>query len=182
MSDANTAHTEEDGQDRRDFLGMLTTATLVVGAGAVAWPLIDSLNPSADVLALATKDQDISALTPGQAITVVWRGIPVFIRRRTPEEIAEAEAVPLDDLIDPQSDADRVQNPEFLVMVGVCTHLGCIPLGQKDQDDKGEFGGWFCPCHGSHYDTSGRIRKGPAPKNLEVPTYSFLSDTVVRIG
>ncbi len=187
MSDAQNAMSEgaseeKEGGDRRDFLGMLTNATLAVGGVAFVWPLIDSMNPSQDVLALASIEQDISALEPGQAITVTWRGKAVFIRRRTPEEIAEAEAVALEDLIDPQTDAERVQNPEYLIMVGVCTHLGCIPLGQKDGDSKGEFGGWFCPCHGSHYDTSGRIRKGPAPTNLPVPDYEFIEEGVVRIG
>jgi ubiquinol-cytochrome c reductase iron-sulfur subunit len=118
----------------------------------------------------------------GQAITVVWRGKPVFIRHRTEKEIATARDVAAGDLIDPQADEQRVQKPEWLVMVGVCTHLGCVPLGQKATDPHGEYGGWFCPCHGSHYDTSGRIRKGPAPLNLEIPPYEFLDDTRIKIG
>jgi ubiquinol-cytochrome c reductase iron-sulfur subunit len=140
------------------------------------------MNPAQDTLALSSTEVDISPIQPGQSVTVMWRGKPVFIRHRTPEEIAAAEAVDVQSLRDKQPDSARVQKAEWLVMVGVCTHLGCIPLGQKSGESKGDFGGWFCPCHGSHYDTSGRVRKGPAPKNLEVPTYSFTSDTVVRIG
>ena len=177
-----SGHASEDGESRRDFLGMLTTATAAVGGVAFIWPIIDSMNPSADVLALSSIEVDLSAIEVGQSITVIWRKKPVFIRRRTEAEITEAKAVALDDLIDPEVDEDRVKNEEFLIMVGVCTHLGCIPLGQNPADNKGEFGGWFCPCHGSHYDTSGRIRKGPAPKNLPVPEYEFLSDTQVKIG
>ncbi|KIL97572.1 Ubiquinol-cytochrome C reductase iron-sulfur subunit [Paramagnetospirillum magnetotacticum MS-1] len=140
------------------------------------------MNPAADTLALSTTDVDISAIKPGQAVTVVWRGKPVFVRNRLPEEISAAEQAAVADLRDPQKDSDRVKKPEWLILVGVCTHLGCVPLGQKPADPRGEFGGWFCPCHGSHYDTSGRIRKGPAPANLPVPPYQFTSDTTVRIG
>lgn len=140
------------------------------------------MNPSADVLALATVEVDLSKIPQGSAIKVMWRGKPVFIRHRTPEEIAEAQAVPLSELRDPEPDSARVKKPEWLIMVGVCTHLGCIPLGTAAGEPKGEYGGWFCPCHGSHYDTSGRIRKGPAPSNLPIPQYTFLSDTLVRIG
>ena len=125
---------------------------------------------------------DLSSLEEGQAITVTWRGKPVFIRHRTKEEIASAKDQLLDGLRDPQTDDERVQNEKYIVLVGVCTHLGCVPLGQKSGDVKGEYGGWFCPCHGSHYDHSGRIRKGPAPTNLEIPQYSFLSDTLIKIG
>ena len=153
-----------------------------VGAGIAAWPLIDSFNPSADVLALATTELDLSAIEPGQAVTVIWRGKPVFVRHRTPAEIQEAANTEMNDLPDPQSDAERAANPEWLVLVGICTHLGCIPLGQKDGDSRGDFNGWFCPCHGSHYDISGRIRKGPAPNNLAVPEYRFVSDTRIVIG
>lgn len=153
-----------------------------VGAGAVAWPIIQSMNPAADTLAMSTTEVDLTPIQPGQAITVMWRGKPVFVRRRTPEEIAEAEKVNVAELRDKQSDQDRVKKPEWLIVVGICTHLGCVPVGQKPTENRGEFGGWFCPCHGSEYDTSGRIRKGPAPKNLEVPQYTFLSDTLVRIG
>ena len=147
--------------ERRDFLTLLTVATGTVGAGAFAWPIIDSMNPSADVLALASTEVDISALEEGQSITIKWRGKPVFVRHRTDAEIVEATETDITNLIDPETDSDRVLQPKYLVTVGVCTHLGCVPLGQKSGDPKGEFGGWFCPCHGSHYDTSGRIRKGP---------------------
>ncbi|MDJ0895221.1 MAG: ubiquinol-cytochrome c reductase iron-sulfur subunit [Alphaproteobacteria bacterium] len=170
------------GGTRRDFLYLTTGAVTAVGTVAALWPFIDSMNPAADVLALASTEVDLSAIEEGQAITVTWRGKPVFIRHRTADEITEAQNVSLDALPDPESDADRAQRPEWLVLVGVCTHLGCIPKGQKVGDLKGEYDGWFCPCHGSHYDTSGRIRKGPAPTNLPVPEYQFISETVVKIG
>ena len=171
-----------DEKSRRDFL-LISTATVgVVGTALACWPLIHAMNPAADTLALASTEVDLAPVQTGQSITVVWRGKPVFIRRRTADEIKTAEAVPMDKLIDPEADSKRVKKPEWLIMVGVCTHLGCIPLGQKTSDDRGEFGGWFCPCHGSHYDTAGRIRKGPAPRNLEVPDYKFLTDTTIRIG
>ena len=182
MADISQSDDQSKDEGRRDFLSIAALATSAVGAGAFVWPIIDSMNPSADVLALASSEVDISAIEEGQSITLKWRGKPVFIRHRTASEIAEAESVALSDLIDPESDDMRVQKSQWLVMVGVCTHLGCVPLGNKDGEPKGEFGGWFCPCHGSHYDTSGRIRKGPAPKNLPVPKYSFLSDDVVRVG
>ncbi|MGO1118745.1 ubiquinol-cytochrome c reductase iron-sulfur subunit [Rhodovibrionaceae bacterium A322] len=182
MSDSANAAQGVDDESRRDFLYLAAGAMGVVGTGAFVWPLVNSLNPSADVLALASIEVDVSPIEVGQAITVMWRGKPVFIRHRTPEEIKEAEEVPLDVLVDPQTDAERVIKPELLVMVGVCTHLGCVPLGQKPGDSKGEYGGWFCPCHGSHYDTSGRIRKGPAPLNLEVPGYEFKNDTTIKVG
>ncbi len=172
----------DGGENRRDFLYLATAAMGAVGAGAVAWPIIDSMNPSADVLALSSIEVDISPIEVGQRVTVTWRGKPVFIDHRTSEQIDAATAVPVADLIDPQSDEERAQKPEWLILVGVCTHLGCVPLGQKASDSHGEFGGWFCPCHGSHYDTSGRIRKGPAPKNLTVPLYDFLDDSTVKIG
>ena len=162
---------------RRNFLYITTATFTAVGSASLAWPFIDQMNPDASVKALASTEVDLSSIVPGQSITILWRGKPVFIRRRTPEEIAEAQMVKLDELPDPQGDEERVQNPEWLIMVGVCTHLGCIPLGQK-----GDYNGWFCPCHGSHYDTSGRIRKGPAPKNLEIPEYVFLNDNTIRIG
>lgn len=162
---------------RRDFLYIATGAVGAVGAAAAAWPFIHQLNPDASVKALASIEVDLSPISEGAAITVTWRGKPVFIRHRTAEEIAAAEAVNVSELRDPQTDKDRVQKPEWLIMVGVCTHLGCVPLGQK-----GDFGGWFCPCHGSHYDTSGRVRKGPAPLNLAIPEYVFLDDNRVRIG
>ncbi len=171
-----------DGETRRDFLLYATTAVGAVGTALALWPFVHSMNPAADVLALSSTEVDLSPIAEGQAITVVWRGKPVFVRHRTAEEIEVARAVDVSALRDPQTDAERVQKPEWLVMVGVCTHLGCIPLGQKPADPKGDFGGWFCPCHGSHYDTSGRIRKGPAPANLPVPEYAFLTDTTIRIG
>ncbi len=184
MAEAAVDHQQssEDGETRRDFLYLLTGAATAVGAGAVAWPLVDTMNPSADVLALASTEVDLSGVEEGMSITIKWRGKPVFIRHRTAAEIEEANAVPLDELRDPEPDSIRAEKPEWLVMVGVCTHLGCVPLGQKPNDESGDYGGWFCPCHGSHYDTSGRIRQGPAPLNLEVPAYVFLDDTTVRIG
>ena len=147
------------------------------GGGAAVLPLIDQMNPDASVKALSSTEVDVSEVSPGQSITVLWRGKPVFIKRRTEEEISKARDVDLKELKDPEKDEDRAKNPEWLVMLGVCTHLGCVPLG-----DKGEYGGWFCPCHGSHYDTSGRIRKGPAPTNLEVPKYEFLNNNTIKIG
>jgi ubiquinol-cytochrome c reductase iron-sulfur subunit len=180
-ADLGTSQPAASGS-RRDFLDLLAWSTVAVGAGALAWPLIDQMNPSADVLALATIEVDLSQVAEGQAVTLKWRGKPVFIRHRTAEEIQTAREVPLGELRDPQPDEARVQKPEWLVMVGVCTHLGCVPLGNKPGENKGDFGGWFCPCHGSHYDTAGRIRKGPAPLNLEVPQYAFTDDTTVSIG
>lgn len=174
--------TKKDGGTRRDFLQLSGTAMGAVGAGSVGWALLDSMNPAADVRAMASTEVDLSRIEKGQAITVMWRGKPVFVRHRTAEEIEKAQDVDIASLRDPQTDKDRVQKPEWLVMVGICTHLGCVPLGQKSGEDKGEYGGWFCPCHGSHYDESGRIRKGPAPTNLEVPEYTFLTDTAIRIG
>lgn len=181
---AETANPPHGGDDetRRDFLFLAAGALGAVGTVAAVWPLVDSMNPSADVLALSEVEVDISPVEVGQSITVKWQGKPVFIRHRTEAEIDSARAVSIGDLKDPQSDEDRVEKPEWLVMVGVCTHLGCIPKGQRVGDPKGEYDGWLCPCHGSHYDTSGRIRKGPAPENLPVPPYVFLDDTTIRIG
>jgi ubiquinol-cytochrome c reductase iron-sulfur subunit len=181
------AHSVDDsrnggGGTRRDFLLLATISVGAYGVASIAWPLIDQMNPSADVLALASVEVDISKIAVGQRIKVLWRGHPVFISHRTPEEIKEAESVNIAELRDPQTDAQRVQKSEWLIVVGVCTHLGCIPLGTAAGDPRGEFGGWFCPCHGSQYDTSGRIRKGPAPLNLAVPAYAFTSGTTVRIG
>jgi ubiquinol-cytochrome c reductase iron-sulfur subunit len=167
---------------RRDFLNLTAGAFGAVGTGIFAWPFIDSLNPAADTLAMATVEVDLSPIEVGQAVTVVWQGKPVFIRHRTEAEIEAARAVPVAELRDKQSDEERVEKPEWLVMVGICTHLGCVPLGQKTVDPRGDYDGWFCPCHGSHYDSSGRIRKGPAPKNLLVPQYEFLDDNTIRIG
>ncbi len=169
-------------ETRRDFLGLTAGAMGVVGASVAAWPFINSMNPAADTLALSSVEIDISSIEVGQAITVMWRGKPVFIRRRTAEEIKAAESVEMADLGDKAEDSDRVQKAEWLILVGICTHLGCVPVGQKVGEARGEFGGWFCPCHGSHYDTSGRIRKGPAPRNLAVPEYVFKSDTLIKIG
>lgn len=171
-----------DGETRRDFMALLAGAFGAVGAAIAAFPLINSLNPAKDTLAMASVEVDISDIPAGAAKTVMWRGKPVFIRHRTPEQIESAEDVNLQNLIDKQTDEERVKKPEWLVVVGVCTHLGCVPQGQKESDNHGEFGGWFCSCHGSQYDTSGRIRKGPAPKNLAVPPYQFLSDTKIKIG
>ena len=162
---------------RRDFIFTASYVLGAVGVGAAVLPLIDQMNPDASVKALSSTEVDVSEVSPGQSITVLWRGKPVFIKRRTEEEISKARNVDLKELIDPEKDEDRAKNPEWLVMVGVCTHLGCVPLG-----DKGEYGGWFCPCHGSHYDTSGRIRKGPAPTNMEVPKYEFVNNNTIKIG
>lgn len=172
----------EGGESRRDFLLLATSAVGVAGTAAAIWPFVDSMNPSADVLALASSEADISQIEEGQSVTFVWRGKPVFVRHRTAAEIEQAAKDDSAALVDVQTDADRVQKAEWLILLGVCTHLGCVPLGQKPGDPRGDFGGWFCPCHGSHYDTSGRIRKGPAPKNLHVPPYTFLDDTHVKIG
>ena len=179
---ADTTHGGSDSGTRRDFINLLVNTTAVFGAAAVAWPIISSLNPSQDVLALASTEVDISQIEVGQAITVKWRGKPVFIRHRTPEEIKTAEETDINTLRDPQTDDQRVEKPEWLIVVGVCTHLGCVPQGQKPSEPRGQYGGWFCPCHGSEYDTSGRIRRGPAPLNLPVPEYVFESDTLVKIG
>ena len=175
-------HGHGGGIPRRDFLIVATGTVAVVGAAAAVWPLVDSMNPASDTLALASTEVDLGPIAEGQSITVQWRGKPVFIRHRTADEIKEARAIDAATLPDPKRDEERAPNAKWLVLVGVCTHLGCIPLGQRNAEPKGEFGGWFCPCHGSHYDTSGRIRKGPAPANLEVPKYVFLTDTKVRIG
>jgi len=187
------SHPDSHGDaTRREFLYVATGAAGVVTAGAAVWPLVDQMNPSTDVLALASVEVDISDTEPGTQLTVKWRGKPVFIRRRTEDEIAAARGVNLGDLPDDQarnanalggadaSDENRAMDEtgEWLVMIGVCTHLGCVPLG----NGAGDFGGWFCPCHGSHYDTAGRIRKGPAPENLHIPQTVFVSDTVIKLG
>ena len=177
---------------RRDFLYLTTGMAGVIGAGALAWPFIDQMRPNATTLALSTIEVDISTIEEGMSITVKWRGKPVFIRYRTQKEIEEATAVPLEDLKDPAArnanlapdapalDIDRSAGEgreNWIVMIGSCTHLGCVPLGQA-----GDYGGWFCPCHGSHYDTAGRIRSGPAPENLPIPPFEFISDTRIKIG
>ena len=173
---------EKDKSSRRDFLYLSSISIGGVGVAAFMWPFLKSMNPAEDTLALGSTEVDLSDILVGQSITVKWRGKPVFIRRRTQEEISEANNVDVPSLRDPMEDKDRVQQAEWLVLEGVCTHLGCVPLGQKMSDTKGEYNGWFCPCHGSHYDTSGRVRKGPAPDNLPVPPYRFISDTKIIIG
>ncbi|MFT6489850.1 MAG: ubiquinol-cytochrome c reductase iron-sulfur subunit [Parvibaculaceae bacterium] len=193
---STVAVTDTDEPTRRDFLYIATGSFTAIGGAYLVWPLIDQMNPDASALALASIEVDLSSIEVGQSMTVKWRGKPVFIRRRSAEEIEAARAVPLSDLIDPEARNDNLpdgspaddQNrapagkEEWLIMVGICTHLGCVPKGQSMSDKKGDFGGWFCPCHGSHYDTAGRIRKGPAPQNLEVPVLTFLSDTKIKIG
>jgi ubiquinol-cytochrome c reductase iron-sulfur subunit len=176
---AESQNDQNNGTTRRDFMVLAASSTAAVGAACALWPMADSLNPSAEVLALSSIEVDLSNVQPGQSITVKWRGKPVFIKHRTQQEIDEARKVDLNALIDPQKDEQRVKQgyDQWLVTIGICTHLGCVPIGNQ-----GEYDGWFCPCHGSHYDTSGRIRKGPAPKNLEVPEYVFLSDTKIKIG
>jgi ubiquinol-cytochrome c reductase iron-sulfur subunit len=191
--DAKHIEPHEVGTDvtRRDFLIIATGAVAAVGTAFTLWPFIDQMNPDAAALALASIEVDVSSLAPGQSITVMWRGKPVFVRYRTEEEIAAANAVSVNDLPDPlarnanlednapATDGNRAAEGQeaFLVMVGVCTHLGCVPLGQQ-----GDFGGWFCPCHGSAYDTAGRIRRGPAPENMYIPPFSFTSDTTIVVG
>lgn len=173
MSDVSKL--EEPG--RRDFLYIATGAFGALGVGVGAWPLLDQMNPDASVKALASIEVDISTVGEGESLTVNWRGKPVFIRHRTAAEIQASVDTPLSELKDPQTDAERAEKPEWLIMVGVCTHLGCIPLGEA-----GEYNGWFCPCHNSAYDTAGRIRKGPAPTNMVIPEHEFLSDTKIKIG
>jgi ubiquinol-cytochrome c reductase iron-sulfur subunit len=185
------SHAEDHEGTRRDFLYYATAGAGAVTAGAAIWPLVNQMNPSADVRALSSIRVDVAGVEVGTQLTVKWLGKPVFIRRRTEHEIVEAREVALDQLIDvdarneninadaPATDENRSMDEagEWLVMMGVCTHLGCVPLG-----DAGDFGGWFCPCHGSHYDTSGRIRKGPAPENLPVPVAEFVDDSTIKLG
>ncbi len=185
------SHADEHQGTRRDFIYYATAGAGAVTAGAAVWPLVNQMNPSADVLALASIRVDVSAIAPGTQLTVLWQGKPVFIRSRTEAEIAEARSVDVETLPDAEANNDNLlsdapatdenraldENGQWLVQMGVCTHLGCVPLG-----DAGEFGGWFCPCHGSHYDTSGRIRKGPAPRNLPVPVASFVDATTIQLG
>ena len=181
---------------RRDFVIIAAGAFAAVGGAAMVWPMVDQMNPDASALSLASIEVDLSPIAEGQAITVMWRGKPVFVRHRTAKEIEEAKAVKIDDLPDPLARNENLEDgtpatdtnragegqEKWLVLVGICTHLGCIPKGQTVSDTKGEYGGWFCPCHGSHYDTAGRIRKGPAPRNLDVPPFEFLSETKIKIG
>ncbi|SDG70624.1 ubiquinol-cytochrome c reductase iron-sulfur subunit [Roseospirillum parvum] len=182
---AETATPEQldtDGESRRDFLLYATSAVGGVGTLLAIWPFIDSMSPAADTLALSSIEVDLSMIEVGQAIKVKWRGQPVFIRHRTEEEISAAQSQDISKLRDPEPDEARVQNPEWLIVIGICTHLGCIPLGTKEGEPRGDWNGWYCPCHGSHYDTAGRIRKGPAPRNLDLPEYTFLDDATVKIG
>jgi ubiquinol-cytochrome c reductase iron-sulfur subunit len=169
-----------DSKPRRDFIILMSQAMGGLGAAALAWPFVQSMNPSADVLAMASTEVNLGAIAEGQEIKIMWRGKPVFVRHRSKQNIAEAQEVDVASLRDPQTDAERVKKgkEQWLIMVGVCTHLGCVPIGA----DAGDYKGWFCPCHGSHYDSSGRIRKGPAPHNLVVPPYEFVSDEKVKIG
>jgi ubiquinol-cytochrome c reductase iron-sulfur subunit len=187
---------DEDDPSRRDVILIAAGGFAAVGLGLGLWPLLDQMNPDASALSLATTEVDVAPVEKGQAITVMWRGKPIFIRHRTEKEIEEGKAVELDDLIDPlarnanlpeaalASDKNRagVDRENWLVMIGICTHLGCIPKGQSPGDYKGDYNGWFCPCHGSQYDTAGRVRVGPAPQNMAIPPYEFVSDTKVKIG
>jgi len=181
---ATPEHATEEGVRRRDFINIAAVAAAGVGGVATLVPLISQMAPSADVLAESSTEIDISAIKPGQAIKGVFRKQPVFIRNLTPAEIAAADKVDVSSLRDPQTLEERTKEGKtnWLITMGVCTHLGCVPQGAGEGEVKGEFGGYFCPCHGSVYDTAARIRKGPAPKNLEVPEYVFTSDTVVKIG
>lgn len=174
MSDAN-----KDKTTRRDFITLTAGSMVVVGAACSAWPLIASFNPSADVLATSSIEVDLANIQDGQTITVKWQGKPIFITNRTQKKIDEARDIKLSELLDPERDQDRVKtgHDKWLVTIGVCTHLGCVPLA-----DQGDYGGWFCPCHGSQYDSSGRVRQGPAPLNLAIPPYQFISDSKIKIG
>ena len=188
-----TAITLDTGT-RRDFIYIATGAVGAVGLTAAAWPFLDQMNPSTAALALTSVEIDLSSIQPGQQIIYKWRGQPLFVRRRTPAEIVASDAVPLNSLPDPlarnanlaetatATDSGRATKPEWLVLIGICTHLGCIPQVSTPQVPEGEYGGWLCHCHGSQYDTAGRIRKGPAPRNLPVPPYAFLSDTRIKVG
>ncbi len=178
------ATTSEDGVRRRDFINIAAVSFAGVGAVAVILPVLSTMSASADVLALASIEVDVAAIQPGQAIKTSWRKQPIFIRNLLPAEIAEANKVDVASLREPQTLAERTKpgKENWLITLGVCTHLGCVPLGAAAGEVKGEYGGYFCPCHGSHYDTAGRIRKGPAPLNLTVPEFAFLSDTIVKIG
>jgi ubiquinol-cytochrome c reductase iron-sulfur subunit len=184
QSDTTLARGPDEGVRRRDFINIAAVSAAGVAGLAVLYPLVNQMNPSADVLALASIEVDISAIQPGQAIKTVFRKQPLFVRHLTPREIQQANAVDIGSLRDPQTLAERTKPGKamWLVTMGVCTHLGCVPLGAAEGENRGAFGGYFCPCHGSHYDTAARVRKGPAPKNLEVPEYGFKSDTVITVG
>jgi ubiquinol-cytochrome c reductase iron-sulfur subunit len=183
-TDGTLGHAPDGGVRRRDFINIAAVSFAGVGAAATLYPLVNQMNPSADVLALASIEVDVSQIQPGQAIKTIFRKQPLFIRHLTPQEMQAAAAVPLGELRDPQTLQERTAEgkSQYLVTMGVCTHLGCVPLGAAEGENKGQYGGYFCPCHGSHYDTAGRIRKGPAPTNLEVPAYKFASDTVITVG
>lgn len=185
MSDTmKTDDHESVDEGKRDFIYIATGAVAAAGGVSFAWPLVAQMGKAADTLAAGSIEIDLSSIVEGQQLKVLWRGKPIFVRHRTPAEIAEAENTDISDCPDPQTDNERLVptpsgtvDPKYLVMVGVCTHFGCVPVGEN-----GDFGGWYCPCHGSHYDTSGRIRKGPAPKNLEIPPYEYISDSVIKVG
>ena len=178
---SDSSHAEPES-GRRDFLYVAAGAMTAVGGAFAIWPFVDNMNPSADVVALSSVEIDISQIEKGQRVTVAWAGRPVFIDYRTEAQIARARMDDEAELIDPERDDQRVLRAEWLIVIGICTHLGCVPLGQREGDPVGRWGGWFCPCHGSQYDTSGRVRKGPAPKNLVVPPYAFLANEILRIG
>jgi ubiquinol-cytochrome c reductase iron-sulfur subunit len=186
MADSSAAahHAPSGDVTKRDFLQLVATFGAAIGAGAVAWPFISSMNPSKDVLALSSVEVDLAPVVEGQGITIVWQGKPIFVRHRTAAEVKTAKETPLGSLTEPQTDAARTKpgHEQWIVLVGICTHLGCVPLGNKPSDPRGDFGGWFCPCHGSQYDVSGRVRHGPAPTNLPVPPYAFESDTKIKVG
>jgi ubiquinol-cytochrome c reductase iron-sulfur subunit len=180
--DATHAETVDEG--KRDFIHIATGAVAAAGVASIAWPLVMQMSKASDTLAAGSIEIDLSKIPEGQQLKMLWRGMPVFVRHRTPSEIAEAENTDISDCPDPQTDDERLiadtdgkKNPAFLVMIGVCTHFGCVPVGEA-----GDFDGWYCPCHGSHYDTSGRIRKGPAPTNMEIPPYEYVSSNVIKVG
>jgi ubiquinol-cytochrome c reductase iron-sulfur subunit len=181
---AGGSHGQPADGTKRDLLELIAGAGAAIFAGGIGWALVASMNPAADVLAVSAVEIDLAPIAVGSGITVMWQGKPVFIRHRTDKEIAEARDVKLDELRDPQTDQSRVKpgRDQWIVLIGICTHLGCIPLGNKPTDMRGDWDGWFCPCHGSQYDTSGRIRKGPAPLDLALPPYAFESDTKIKIG
>jgi ubiquinol-cytochrome c reductase iron-sulfur subunit len=184
VEQASEDSAEAPGVRRRDFINVAAVSFAGMGALAVVFPLINQMNPSADVLAMATTEVDLTSIEEGQAIKTVFRAQPLFVRHLTATEIAEADKVDAATLRDAQTLEERTVDgkKQWLVTMGVCTHLGCVPLGAAEGENRGEFGGYFCPCHGSHYDTAARIRKGPAPKNLVVPTYKFTSDTAILVG
>jgi len=184
VADTTLAHDESVDEGKRDFIYLATGAVAALGAGALVWPFVRQMGKAADTLALGSIEINIGGIPVGSQVKTLWRGKPVFVRHRTPEEIAAAVNTDVSDCPDPQTDDERLVpdmngnlRPEILVMVGVCTHFGCIPVGEQ-----GDYDGWYCPCHGSHYDTSGRIRKGPAPKNMEVPEYSYISENAIKVG